>query len=154
MGTPLVPWVPRRLPKTPRKTPWKERKIDTRYQNTGSVNKFRKQTETQEPKKSLGLGTWTGLSTHTYKFHKNIQNVDLQVFYHMGQKSKHSDNRRPCYKNPKHKRSFGQKSRNSNPSSQKFHKIHIKSPKIMKSLPCIHNIPNYTFASFPSKIES
>ena len=41
-----------------------------------------------------------------------------------------------------------------NPSSQNFHKIHIKSPKIMKSLPNIHNMPIYIFASFSSQIKS
>ena len=112
------------------------------------------QTDRRNPKKSPGLETWTGLSTHIYKYHKNIQNVDLQLIYHMGQKSKHFDNHSSSYENPKHKRSFGQNLEHSNQHPINIHKIHNKSPKIMKSLPCIHNMPNYTFASFLSKIES
>ena len=72
----------------------------------------------------------------------------------MEQKSKHSDNCRPSYENPKLKRSYGQKIPNSEPIHQKFHKIHIECPKIMKSLPNIHNMPIYIFASFPSQIKS
>ena len=75
----------------------------------GLIEKFRKPDRAQKPKILSGLETWTGQSTSTYKFHKNIQNEDLEVFYQMEQKSKHSDNRRPSYENLKLKRSYGQK---------------------------------------------
>ena len=71
----------------------------------------------------------------------------------MGQESKHFDNHSSSYQYPNKQAHSAKNSRTVNTHALMAVKIHQKSPKIMKSLPSIQNMLNYTFASIGSKTE-